>query len=491
MVADPSVAADLPVMADPSEAADSSVAADSSAVRRVPRFVLDLMALADRDVVARRVSWLVWPLGVAVLVFVGRDQWFLRDDWAFLFSRSRLRDAAGLDAMLLYPQDGHWMTWPILVFHAIRGIFGLGSYLPYLAVLWATHVAIVVLVRAWLIRLGVSVWTTTLLTAVLLVFGAGWENLLFAVQIVYNFSLIAFLAQMLLVDHDGPVDRRDWAGSGISLIGVSSSGFGPFFGFGVAVLLVLRRRWTAAAIAVVPQAVAWSWWWLTWGADPAGDAGSAGLGFVRGFVQYGLWSTLGGMVGTGILGYSALALCVGVVVWPGTGAARRVPLIAFMATAFAMFAGIGLRREVFGVFAAGWPRYQYMAAMLFAPALAVGLDQARRFAPWAPWAARLLLVFAVARNSVWLRQGGDYWSGVAEFDQRVFSLVAGSDDRFAVPPDGAMTEASPDVQVRDLAALVDDGAITPRQPAGTDDEDLLFLALGYARATGAMAAPSP
>ena len=79
---------------------------------------------------------------------------------------------------------------------------------------------------------------------------------MFAVQIVYNFSLLAFLGQSLLVDHDGPVDRRDWGGVVLSLIGVSSSGFGPFFGFGVGLLLVLRRRWTAAAVAVVPQAIA-------------------------------------------------------------------------------------------------------------------------------------------------------------------------------------------------------------------------------------------
>ncbi len=48
------------------------------------------------------------------------------------------------------------------------------------------------------------------MTILLLVFGAGWENLMFAVQIVYNISLLAFLGQSLLVDHDGPVDRRDW-----------------------------------------------------------------------------------------------------------------------------------------------------------------------------------------------------------------------------------------------------------------------------------------
>jgi hypothetical protein len=454
-----------------------------------PAVVTGLVERVDRDIVARRAMWLVWPFGFAVFLWVGRNQWFIRDDWAFLFSRDRYRETGGLDTMLLLPQDGHWMTWPILTFHAIRGVFGIGSYLPYLIVLWFTHLGIVLLARQWMRRLGASAWTTTLLTAVLFVFGAGWENLLFAVQIVYNFSLLAFLGHTLLVDHDGRVDRRDWAGAGISLIGVSSSGFGPFFGFGVGLLLALRRRWAAAAVAVIPQAMAWSWWWLTWGDDPAGDAGNAGASFVVRFVQHGVGSTFGSLMGTGLLGWPAFLLCIGMVLWPHTGAGRRIPMIALMATAFVMFAGIGVRREVFGSTAAAWPRYQYMAAMLFAPVLAVGLDQARRFAPWAKWIPRLVLVLALTRNTMWLRNGGEYWSSLADVDRRIFSLVAGSDGQLAVPPDGYMTDVSPDVQIRDLAELVDDGGVDPAEPMTEEDRALLDLGLQRAAATGVLPPP--
>jgi hypothetical protein len=466
------------------------VAVDAGGSRiAAPAILTDLLDRIDRDDAARAVMWLVWPLGFAVLFWIGRDQWFVRDDWAFLFSRDRSREAGGLDTMLLGPQDGHWMTWPILTFHAVRAIFGIGSYLPYLIVLWLTHLAVVLLARAWMRRLGVSAWITTLMTAVLFVFGAGWENLLFAVQIVYNFSLVAFLAQMLLVDHEGPVDRRDWTGAGISLIGVSSSGFGPFFGFGVGLLLALRRRWTAAAVAVVPQALAWSWWWLTWGADPAGDPGDPSVRFVISFVQFGVWSTFGSLMGTGILGWSAFLLCVAIILWPATDTVRRIPMIAFLATALAMFAGIGLRREVFGSEAAGWPRYQYMAAMMVAPVLAVGLDQVRRFASWATWIPRVILVVALARNIAWMGTGGDYWSGLAEEDRRIFSLVAGSEERSAVPPDGYMSDVSPDVQVRNLTDLVDAGVISPIDPASPDDQALLDRAIQRSRETGLL--PSP
>ena len=55
-------------------------------------------------------------------------------------------------------------------------------------------------------------WTTTLVCAGLLVFGAGWENIVFAIQITYGLSMLAFLLHVLLVDHDGPAgsSRRRW-----------------------------------------------------------------------------------------------------------------------------------------------------------------------------------------------------------------------------------------------------------------------------------------
>jgi hypothetical protein len=432
----------------------------------------------ESDSAARWTMWVAWPIGVLIVMVIARDQWFARDDWAFIFTRQRLHDAAGLDAMLLEPQDGHWMTWPILVFRALHGLVGTRSYLPYMLVLWATHVGAVVLAHMWMRRFGVTAWISTLMTILLLVFGAGWENLVFAVQIVYNFSLLAFLGQMLLVDHDGPLDRRDGFGVLVSLVGVSSSGFGPFFGFGVGLLLVLRRRWLAAVVAVVPQALAWIWWWLTWGADPAAGDGTASVRFVVNWVEHGLWAVFGSMSGTGLLAWPAVVLCLAIAAWSGTGAYRRAPIIAMLATVFVMYAGIGTRREVFGVFASAWPRYQYMAAMIVAPTLAFGLDQIKRFAGWARWIPRAVLLLAIARNIVWMHDGADYWSGLSSADRRVFSLVAGSDVRFEVPPDHRISTFSPDVLVIDLDELVDDGAIDRVPPSTPEERAAVAWALG-------------
>jgi len=436
------------------------------------------VARVESDSAARWTMWVAWPIGVLIVVVIGRNQWFARDDWAFLFTRERLHQTAGLDSMLLAPQDGHWMTWPILVFRGLDRLVGTRSYLPYLLVLWATHVGAVVLAHLWMRRFGVTAWISTLMTILLLVFGAGWENLVFAVQITYTFSLIAFLGQLLLVDHDGPLDRRDGFGVLASLIGVSSSGFGPFFGFGVGLLLVLRRRWLAAAVAVVPQALAWIWWWLTWGADPAGDRGTATLRFVIDWVEHGLWAVFGSLTGTGLLAWPAVVLCVAMAAWPGTGAYRRAPIIAMLATVFVMYIGIGTRREVFGVLASAWPRYEYMAAFIVAPTLAFGLDQIKRFASWAKWIPRVVLVLAIGRNIVWMHHGAEDWGSAARADRRLFSLVAGSDERLAARPDRAMSTFSPDVLVIDLDTLVNDGAIKRVPPTTPEERAEVATALG-------------
>jgi hypothetical protein len=156
-------------------------------------------------------------------------------------------------------------------------------------------------------------------------------------------------------------------------------------------------------------------------------------------------------------------------------------MIAMLATVFVMYLGIGTHREDFGVEASGWPRYQYMAAMIAAPTVAFGLDQISRFSAWARWIPRALLVLAIGRNIVWMHDGAEFWSSASSNDRLTFELVAGSDARNEVPPDHFMSDFSPDVQVRDLDKLVADGAITPRVPATPEERAIVAKALGLSQ----------
>ena len=76
----------------------------------------------------------------------------------------------------------------------------------------AAHLGCVVLIRVICRRAGVTPWTTTLVGVLLAMFGSGFENLVFAIQISYYLTLLAFLAQIVLFDHDGPPDWRDGGG---------------------------------------------------------------------------------------------------------------------------------------------------------------------------------------------------------------------------------------------------------------------------------------
>ncbi|CAB4885720.1 unannotated protein [freshwater metagenome] len=446
----------------------------SAGATRVRRFV-DVAATDEGANWAFRIALVI---GAAVVLLASRNQWFIRDDWAMVITRNSVRDTLGWKQWLFAAQDGHWLTVTVLIYRAIQNVFGLGSYVPFLLPALLAHVASVILVRVLLRRVGVSAWTTTLVCTVLLVFGAGWENIVFAVQVSYNLSLLAFLAQVVLVDHDGPVDRRDVLAAGLAVVGVMSSGFAPIFIAGITMLLMLRKRWWALAIAVVPQGLVYAWWYIFWESGSASAVPPGKKSLIPEFVAQGLGSTFRSLVTLpGVAGIALLG-AVGVTLWRGSGWRAQSLLLALWATAGAMLVGIGFERVGLGVASAGSSRYQYMTAMLVAPALAVGIDQLVRLSAAARWAGRLILVCAVVVNTGWLVNFGADFSARARAEQRTFELIAGSGLIDQADPNRVPEPYSPDVTVRWLPWLVEQGAIAPRVPANQAEITQVRVALG-------------
>jgi len=410
---------------------------------------------------------------------VGRRQWFIRDDWAFLLTRPQMKHGLGVWEWLNQPQDGHWMAPPLLIFRGLQNAFALDSYWPFLVVLLATHLGTVLLVRQICRRLQVSEWVTAMMCAVLLVLGSGWENILFAVQITYNFSLLAFLAQVLLTDHDGPVDHRDWLGAAIAVIGVMSSGFGPFFIFGIALLMILRRRWRAAIVAVVPQALVYGWWLLSFGSDRAADQRGRHLGPVPTFVRRGVLAAFGGLGGAMFMAGAAALVAAGVTIWRHVDWQRRTYLLTAWAVVLAMYTGIGVERASIDPEMAISSRYVYMAAMVIAPVLALGIDQIRRFAPWGTWVAVVLLGASALSNASELRNEGNAWANIARQEQYVLEVAASSGLADRADPQRSVLEFSMDVRASDLRSLVEQHAIRLR---ALDDTEIAraAAALGVA-----------
>jgi hypothetical protein len=413
---------------------------------------------------------------VLVLLFVGRNQWFIRDDWAFIFTRERMHRASGLDDMLFVAQDGHWMTIPIIVYRIIHAIFGTGSYWPYLIPTMACHLGVAAMVRKLSLRVGVTPWTATILAGTLAVFGSGWENIVFAIQLVYNLSLLAFLVHLWLIDHDGPPDRRDVMGAVAGLVAVASSGFGPFFIVGTLVFMLLRRRWTAAVIAVVPMSLATAWWWLFWGKDPAGDKLNSPVSRVPAYVRHGVEAVFQSLSTASLVGISMLAT-LAILLWRSRDSRAHDLMLSLAVTAGLMYLGLGIQRGGFGEETGATSRYVYMGAVLFIPAFGVAVDQLGRIAEPALWAGRLVLLSATAMNVAALKSNGEDWAARAAGERTLLELIAGSPAFSTVDRSNSPLPFSPDLMIGDLPELIADGAIHPQAPATPDQQALVDAAL--------------
>lgn len=416
--------------------------------------------------------------GLLLILRAGWHQWFVRDDWAVVITRMVTRDTLGWKQWLFSPQDGHWLTIPVLAFRAIQNTFGLSSYLPFLALVVVTHIAAVLLVRVICRRCGVTPWTTTLISVVLLVFGAGWENIIFAIQISYNLSLLAFLAQVVLTDHQGGVDRRDLVGALLAVVGVMSSGFAPIFITGIALFLVLRRRWSALVVAVVPQGLVYAWWYFAWQAGSTTSVPPGPKSLIPSFVVHGVGSALHSMVAVPGLGGVALLAVIAVALWTGSGWRTQSTLLALCGTAAVMLAAIGVARVGLGVESATASRYQYMTAMLLAPSLALAVDQLVKVARQAHWAGRIVIASAIVVNAGILLNSGTDLARRAQQQRDTFELVAGSGLMDQTLPTQAPDLFSPDVTVQWLPWLVDQHAIHPRVPTNQAEIDRVRKAIG-------------
>ena len=87
-------------------------------------------------------------------------------------------------------------------------------------------------------------------------FGAGAENILVAFQITFVGALVFGLTQLLLADHDGPLDRRDWLGLLAGFAGLLCSGVAITMTVVVGLAVLLRRGLARLARGAVPHRAA-------------------------------------------------------------------------------------------------------------------------------------------------------------------------------------------------------------------------------------------
>jgi len=336
---------------------------------------------------------LVLIVALPVLLNLGRHRWFRYDDWDFVSSRSvtSVRD-------LFEPHNVHWTTLPVVTYRGLWRTFGLQTYVPYQLVGLAFHLLLASLVRLVMRRAGVRPWTATAAAVLLVFFGAGEQSVLWAfTAITLTLTLVFGVTHLLLADHDGPTDRRDWLGLVAGLAGLMSSGVAITMTIVVGLAVLVRRGWRIAALHTLPLAAVFGVWYVAIGNEGFSQQERQGAAEAWGFFR-----TAVGAAYTGIARAPALGWVVGGLIALGLWLAwhdrtraylrqRAAPTAAMLAGAFLFLLIAGTSRSEA---IATETRYVYVVATLTMPALALAADTV--MCKWRAATALVALLFVAS-----------------------------------------------------------------------------------------------
>jgi hypothetical protein len=342
---------------------------------------------------------LVTAVALGLFLVFGHGQTFFFDEWDFLAHR----DGGDLGD-LLRPHNEHWSTLPILVYRGFYRLFGLRTYVPYQVASILLHLTAAALLLVVMRRAGVRPWIATAAASLFALFGAGNASILWAFQMALSASLVLGLTHLLLADHGGPLDRRDWLGLLAGFAGLLCSGVAVTMTIVVGLAVLFRRGWRVAFFHTAPLGAVYVIWWAADARDaytrPVGAPGE-----VARFVTTGIGATfdaMGQAPGAGI--------ALGVLLLVGSGLAwhaldhvelrQRAVVPAAMlvgAVVFFVITGIGRVNRFRGEWViTDW--YLHIAAALSLPAVAVAANAvAQRWRLLAP-AVMMLLLIGIAGN---------------------------------------------------------------------------------------------
>ncbi len=336
---------------------------------------------------------------VAFVVYLvaSRGLWFFADEFEFLSARGvNVHD-------LLASHGGHLVALPVLVYRAMFMVFGLGSYRPYVLMSIVSWLVVAALLRAVMRRAGVGAWMATITASVYVFFGAAGNDILWGFQISFVGALAFGLAQLLLADHEGPLDRRDWLALAAGVASLLCSGVGVTMVAVVALATLARRGWRIAAFHSLPLAALYLAWWTT---HDNGQSLNTDRGSLWRWDRRGLSATFDELGHVRYVGW-----LLGIVLIAGVVLAWRqrrgfVLLHTSAVLPFALFAGAigfltvtGMSRAVLGVDYSTSSRYLGIVAALVLPAIALAADAIARSGTLLAVAVGIVLLIGVPGNA--------------------------------------------------------------------------------------------
>lgn len=328
-----------------------------------------------RQAVAGLIHLLILVVAFAGLMRANRYQWFFGDEWDFLAQRG-LRHA---DYGLFVPHNEHWTTVPILIYRGLYSMFGLHSYMPYVAAVVLTHLLVVHLLWRLMRRCGVDPGVAAALSAVYAFLGAGSENLLSAFQTTFIGSVASGLVHILLVSKQGPFGRRDILGWLAAVIGLMCSSISVTMVAVAGMAALFRRGVRVAVLTVAVPAVVYLGWLAVVGKEGLGghETNFDSMLQLPNYAWSGLSTTF--ERGSGFPG-SGPVLVVGLGTWlflrTHLRKTRASAAVAMALGAVLLYVVVGIGRSALGVDQARTPRYVYISLALLLPALGLVLTHA-------------------------------------------------------------------------------------------------------------------
>lgn len=343
----------------------------------------------------------------ALLVYMSQRLFFFSDEWSFI---GELPTAG--TGYYLEPHNEHWSTLLKLIYRLLLGAVGMRSYMPFMAVLAAAHVAAGLCLFA-LIRRRAGDLLALLALLLFLFMGRGYENLLIAFQIGFVGATACGLGAMLLLDRPGAGPGRLALASGLLLAALMlQGGVGLIYigAIGVELLADQERRRQLTALAV--PVAAYAAWYLGYGHRGGGGGGGRGLlspDSLRSLIDYvptGIGAAVAGLAGLsanwapwGVAGLAAVVVA-------GLVASRQVDTRALGAAAglVGFFVLSGLVRAQLGAGEAASSRYIYVVAPFVAILVSEVAKQLELRPAWQVALAGLVLALTAHSGQVLFAQ---------------------------------------------------------------------------------------
>ena len=370
------------------------------------------------SVVIRRARLIVVAMAlVAAVAIVGlaHSYTFYFDEWTFILSAPDWTWST-----YLQPHNEHLVMLPRLIYAALLSTVGLRSYLPYMAALLALHATSAVLLFE-IVRRRAGDLVAIACSAIFLVLGAAWENLLWAFQIAFVGSVACGFGMLLALDR--PSNPRRMAAAALLLTGsLAFSDIGLVFAVAATVILVLVPARRRDLVWLAPVAALFGAWYVAFGhtgTPPNPPPTAANVALVPLYTAWGLGESAAGLIGQG--GSWGLPALVAVSLVVAVTWRRRRPdpfALGVLAALVALYVVTGLGRAQLGYQQAGAGRYVYEGAAFWLILLG---DTARNL-PWrGTWrpalaaclflacfsSATLLFSFAAAKGAQMQREVAD------------------------------------------------------------------------------------